>query len=441
METVTTVGARKAAIDILMRLSPSRGGDPGYSNILIDSEIKSGRLPESERALFTRLVNGVTERRITLDYIIAALSDRKLSEIDGMSLNLCRMGLYQLIYCGGIPEHAAVSETVKLSGTQGKGFVNAILRAYQRKKDEIVFPDREKNFVKYLSVTYSVSSGLCRTFIGIFGPEKTERILASPGNREGITLRTNTLVNTREELIARLGDAGIPANPTADSPYGIIAPAQALDAAVRSGRAFVQDESSQICSYVLDARPGERVIDLCACPGSKSFSAAMLMNNEGSILSCDLHGSKLPLITSGAKKLGITIIRTMCGDSSEERPEFAEKFDRVICDVPCSGFGVLAKKPEIRYKPVGASAELPDLQLKILEAGARMLKRGGVCVYSTCTLLPAENEGNVKRFLERHPDFRTVPFECGTRSAPDGMLTLTPDGGTDGFFIAKLEKI
>ena len=204
---------------------------------------------------------------------------------------------------------------------------------------------------------------------------------------------------------------------------------------------FVQDEASQICVRALGAKKGMTVIDICSAPGSKSFGAAMTMEGEGRILSFDLHENKLSLIKDSARRLGIDIIEVSARDGRDYDPKLAEIADRIICDVPCSGYGVMGKKPEIRYKPTTESAALPDIQYAILENACRYLKRGGVMVYSTCTLLPEENQMNVKRFLESHPDFSLEGFSVGELCAPDGMLTLTPDcHGTDGFFVAKLKR-
>jgi 16S rRNA (cytosine967-C5)-methyltransferase len=221
----------------------------------------------------------------------------------------------------------------------------------------------------------------------------------------------------------------------------VVENAQALLSGLEDGSFFVQDAASQLCVRMLDARPGQTVIDACCCPGSKSFGAAIDMKNEGVLYSFDLHRNKLSLVERGAAGLEISILRTDARDSRTFDPALVAVADRVLCDVPCSGFGVIAKKPEIRYKDPAESAALPDIQLAILENNCRYVKDGGILVYSTCTLLPEENENNIARFLDRHPEFSLVPFSHGTISAPTGMLTMTPDEHTtDGFFIAKLMK-
>ena len=207
------------------------------------------------------------------------------------------------------------------------------------------------------------------------------------------------------------------------------------------GYFFVQDEASQIAVEALGAEAGDVVMDICSCPGSKSFGTAIRMENCGQILSYDLHEKKLPLISSGAERLGIGIITPAVQDGRDPIPTLFGKADRVLCDVPCSGFGVLAKKPELRYKDPAASSALPDIQLAILENACRYVKAGGTLVYSTCTILPEENEENLARFLGAHPEFSPVPFSVGALDVPTGMITLLPDTHpTDGFFIAKLKR-
>ena len=249
-----------------------------------------------------------------------------------------------------------------------------------------------------------------------------------------MTLRTNTLRISREELIEKIGEQGIHAIPTNESDVGIRvcdrSPVTELYG-FADGLFFVQDEASQLCVKALDAKPGMKVLDACACPGSKSFGAAIDMQNEGSVMSCDLHRNKLSLVESGAQRLGITILTTEERDARNTNEEWLGTFDRVLCDVPCSGFGVFAKKPELRYKNPEASAALPDIQLAILKNASSYVKVGGKLVYSTCTLLPTENDWNVDRFLKNNDDF--ILWD---------VRTLYPDtDGTDGFFYAVMERV
>ena len=430
---------RKLALDLLNKTE--KAGQ--YSNIAIDNAIKKNELDSQDSALLCVLVYGVIERKLTLDYIIDSLSSLPPSKIELNIRNILRMGLYQLIYLDRIPPHAAINESVDLSVQRSRGFVNAILRNYQRKSQEIKFPNKEKTPTEYLSVTYSFPVALCDRFIGIFGFEKAEKILSAFCKEPSMTLRVNTLKISRDEFIKKLTHKGIAAAPAPLSPCGVkLSGASVADLGIDEGLCFVQDEASQLCVLALDAKEGDKVLDVCSCPGSKSFGAAIEMNNKGEIRSFDLHENKLSLVKSGAERLGISILSTDSRDGRVFDATLEGYADKIICDVPCSGFGVIAKKPEIRYKDPAESSELPEIQHAILCNSARYLKKGGTLVYSTCTLLREENELNVERFLAAHGEFEPCDFKIGRISSQNGMLTLNPhDHGTDGFFIAKLRKV
>lgn len=424
---------RKLVFDLLQRLEKNRQ----FSNISLDKALESSDMSPEDKRLASVLLYGVTERRLTLDYQINCLSDRPLSDIDPSVLCAVRIGLYQLIFMDRIPPHAAINESVFLVSRKQSGFVNALLRAFTR-SEGVRYPDPKNSYVDYLSVRYSVCQPLCEKLIEAYGKERAESILKGFERIPDTTLSVNTLRISRDELSGKIDGSTL----TALSPVGL-----KVKGSVRElygfcdGLFFVQDEASQLCVEALDAKPKDTVLDICACPGSKSFGAAISMKNQGVIHAFDLHAKKLPLIVSGAERLGITIIDTKECDGRNFIPELEGAADRVLCDVPCSGFGVLSKKPELRYKDPKMSEALPDIQLAILENACKYVKSGGVLVYSTCTVFPEENEGNVKRFLDRHPDFSLVPFEAGNLSVPDGYITLLPDTHpTDGFFIAKLMR-
>lgn len=403
-----------------------------YSNLALDAVLRREELSSADRGLLTVLVYGTIERKLTLDYQITALASRSAEKIDPETRNLLRLGLYQLTYLGRVPDHAAVHETVELAPRRTKGFVNAILRAFLRGEKKLALPNEEKEPIAYLSVKYSFLPALCEIFVERFGMERTEAMLEAFNRQPPLTLRVNTLKCTREELLERLLAEGLSAEPTPESRSGIYvsgAPVGSLPG-FSEGLFFVQDEASQLCVEALDARRGMKVLDTCACPGSKSFGAAADMQNEGRVISCDLHKNKLSLVESGAERLGISIIETQARDAREPNEEWRGAFDRVLCDVPCSGFGVFSKKPELRYKDPAKSAGLPDIQLAILENASTFLKSGGLLVYSTCTVLPEENRENVDRFLAAHPEFVLLRDR-----------SLYPDvDGTDGFYFAVLQK-
>ncbi len=435
---------RKLALDTLDKLEKSGQ----YSNIAVDNTISREGLDGKDGRLFSALVYGVIERRITLDFIIDGLSSLPPSKIERTTRNILRMGLYQLLYMDRIPPHAAINESVSLCHKRSRGFVNALLRGFERKRvgkplsEAFDFPKKEELPLEYLSVTYSYPVALCEKFCGIFGFDKTEAMLSAFEKTPPTTLRANTLKVSREALSERLRQNGVNFQITENAPDGIRTwSASPAELGLLDGLCFVQDEASQICVEALDTKAGNTVIDMCSCPGSKSFGAALSMENQGQVLSFDLHENKLSLVNKGADTLGISIIKTAARDGRDFDVSLSEIADCVLCDVPCSGFGVVAKKPEIRYKDPAESAALPDIQLAILKNGARYVKRGGTLVYSTCTLFPEENQGNVSRFLAESTDFERCDFRVGNIASEDGMLTLTPDiHGTDGFFIAKFKR-
>lgn len=421
MTTLTT--PRAVALGLL--LDWARHGQ--YPNITLDHALRRNPLSAPDRALVTTLVYGVIERKITLDAIIDRLADRP---IDDTVRAILRMGLYQLRYLDRIPPHAAVNESVALAPRRASGFVNAILRSYLRGPDLFRLP--EPTDADALSVRHSVDRPICARFAEIFGLDRADSLLAAFGRLPGLTLRTNPLRTTRDDYLARLAAAGIEAIPCA-TPTGIRLSASMPPAELpgfADGDFFIQDEASQRCVAALGAKPGELVLDLCACPGAKSFGAALDMGNTGRIISSDLHKNKLSLIESGASRLGISIIETVARDARVPVPELIGQADRVICDVPCSGLGVLGKKPDLRYKSLDDVSGLPAIQAAILETAAGYVRPGGRLVYSTCTLLPEENAGVTAPFLAAHPEYILVEER-----------TLTPDlDGTDGFYFCALDR-
>lgn len=426
--------ARQIALTTLKKCE--RSGQ--YSNIALDNALRASTLAENDRALAATLFYGVIERRITLDHYISRLSQRPMDKLDEEALYALRLGLYQLIYLDRVPDHAAINETVSLCSKRTRGFVNALLREYTRRRGELELPDVKAEPVRAMSVIYSVGEPLVKRLCDIYGAQRAESIISVFCHSGTTTLRANTLKISREELCELVGGAA-----SELSPYGVLVKGNVSELkGFSDGLFYVQDEASQICAAALGARSGETVIDTCSCPGSKSFGIAIDMKNEGRLYSFDLHRNKLSLVESSAKRLGIDIITTEARDARNPREDLLGKADKVLCDVPCSGFGVLGKKPEIRYKDPKESAGLPDIQYAILKSSAGYLKKGGALVYSTCTIFPEENEKNIEKFLGEHKDFELEPFSVGDFECPEGMFTFLPDEyKTDGFFVAKLRKM
>jgi len=433
------ISPRTLALDSL--LACEKGGR--YSNLEIESCLRNVELSPADKGLYTRLVYGVTERQITLDYIINCYAKTGTADMEPVVRMALRLGVYQLCFMDRIPVFAAVSETVALVPRRSTGFVNAILRSFQRDGCKITLPPEED--VEYsLSVKYSFPPEICRLYIEDYGRETAERILDSANREPPIGLRVNTLRHTPEA-----GEAMLRGEAVGTAIPGMLT-APTLSDAIREGLErgdwFVQDPASRLCTLAVDAQPGETVIDTCACPGGKSFSMGLDMGGKGTLYAFDLHENKLSLIRKTGDRLGLTaLLQVQRQDARTPAEELLGKGDRVLCDAPCSGLGVIAKKPEIRYKDISSIDNLPAVQKEILHGASAYVKPGGVLVYSTCTVRKAENEEVVRAFLENHPEFSLDPFTLTDTVSCEGMLTLLPCDSvlgcqTDGFFIARMVK-
>ncbi|MCQ2413368.1 MAG: 16S rRNA (cytosine(967)-C(5))-methyltransferase RsmB [Clostridia bacterium] len=433
--------------EIVVRLLDDYENSGKYVNLSLNSHLLDG-LDTADRGRVTNLLYTSVEHKITLDYAVTTWGARSRDAIDSHTLNVLRVGLCGLFYQDRIPAFASVNETVKLARHPGeRAFINALLRRAAAEKEAgnfLPLPDRKKNPARYLSVAYSFPLPTVRLFISLYGEDGAERLLARFNEKPSLTVTVNTEKTDREGYLKKLNREGIAAERTKFSPNGIRIPDSQNPKALPGfgdGEFFVQDEASQIHGMILAPAPGMRVIDVCAAPGGKSFAAALSMKNKGEVISFDLHENKLSLIENGARRLGLSVVRTEARDALEPDETLFGTADRVVCDVPCSGLGVLGKKPDLRYKEETALDTLPELALGILTASANYLKADGVLLYSTCTLNPKENRAVVDAFLAEHPEFTLVPFAVGQKNCPDGDLTLLPhEDGTDGFYIAKLQR-
>ena len=421
---------RRGALALLLR---HEAGD-GFANLLADGDRLRAMEPR-ERALLVALFYGTVERRLTLDYHIGVLTGRGAASLDPHTRAALRLGLYQLLYMN-IPPHAAVSETVSLGRTRGeRALLNGALRRAAADPLALTPPPEERDLVRHLSVLHSLPAPTVRYFLGRLGVEETRALLAAFNTRPPLHLRVNTLRCDREGLLARLREGGLSAEPDPLAPEGIRlreAPPVASLPGYDEGLFFVQDTASQLTTELLSPKPGERILDLCTCPGGKSFGAAIAAGDRASLLSRDLHGSKLSLVREGAERLGLTSLTVREWDATVPDPADRDRYDGIICDVPCSGLGVIAKKPDLRYRGLASVAELAALSGRILAAAAVALRPGGRMVFSTCTLTEEENEGAVTAFLASHPDFYLEDFTVGGLPSREGMLTLWPHRhGTD----------
>ena len=413
--------------------------DGKYTNLENNSAIKKFDLKGAEKKLYTKLFYGTVEKKVTLDHIIGILSSRAVEDMTVQMRNILRMSIYQLRYLDRIPAHSAVNEGVELAkkyvGKQSAPFVNAILREYLRREGKFDFPSANDDYIKYLCVTYSLDEGVARALLSSCGDECEKMLRFLDKNEQYITLRVNTLKTERSHVINILSENGIKCAKTEQSPYGVrimqSADIPTLERLV-GDLAFVEDEASQIAVSALDVQKGMTVFDVCAAPGGKSLCAAIAMENEGSISSYDLHENKIGLIKKAAEKAGIDIIHAEVRDGRiPPCEEFLSTADRVICDVPCSGLGVIGKKPDLRYKDMSSVDSLLNTQYEILSQSVKYLKAGGRLLYSTCTLNKAENSDTVEKFLKENTAYKLIKQQ-----------TLMPHtDGTDGFYIAVIEKI
>ena len=416
-----------------------------YVNLSLSSR-RVDKLSGEERSFLTVLLYTVAERKITYDYYISAIANRSLEKITPTTLNILRMGMCQIVDVDSVPDHAAVNETVALAQNPGeKSFVNGVLRQAVRLKNEgkLPLPPREKKVSRYLSVAYSFPHWLVKHFISLYGEEDTEKLLSHFNTARYTDLTVNLTRISKADFIDKLSDAGYTTAPTVDTHLGVRLPGSVNPRRLPGfdeGLFLVQDTACAVSTEALGVEKGDRIIDVCACPGGKSFAAAILSDN-GEVTSLDIHDSKLSLIEDGAARLGLTNITVGQCDAEKPREELFASFDKVICDVPCSGLGVLGKKPDIRHRDNQSLQNLPELQYSILSASTRYLKDGGVILYSTCTLNSDENEKIVERFIAENVGFSAVDFAVGDLESRGGMLTLLPHVHcTDGFFIAKLRK-
>lgn len=443
------MNARTAAFKALVRVEK----DKSYSNIIIDSVIKNNNLDKREASFATMLFYGVLERKITLDYVINQFAKTPVRKMQAEILTILRLGIYQIMYADKIPNSAAVNECVNLAKKNklisASGFINGILRSVIREKENITYPNAN-NIIEYLSVKYSCPENIVSLWLSYYGKDITEGILSVLCGRADISAKIN---NTKTDIgtvknslmqknISVFEFSGLENAVFLENTGSI----EDLDE-YKQGLFHIQDISSQICCKILNPQPNDIVIDACSAPGGKSFTIAELMNNKGKVISMDLYASRLNLVKKGAERLGLDIIETKCNDSAKNI-FYADlpMCDRLLCDVPCSGLGIIRRKPELRYKNDLGIDALPEIQYKILVNCSALVKKGGIAVYSTCTLNPKENGMVADRFLKENKEFS--PF---TIKPPEGIirgidepcnqLTVFPHlNRSDGFFVSAFIK-
>ena len=447
---------RKAPLRVNPEQAPAfMPGSRRVDILLTDSFKRYRHLTSLDRAFLTELTYGTLRWRGRLDWVIRHFSRIPVEKIEREILNVLRLGLYQIFFLSKTPSPAAVHESVELAkrlrGRGGAGFVNAILRSVLRQKEAIPFPDPAEDPAVHLSVMESHPLWLIRRWIGEMGIEETRRACVANNEIAPLTLRTNTLKIDREHLIERLTRQGLKPFPTSFSGEGILLrdpPPTSELPFLKEGLYLIQDEASQLITPIVDSKPGERILDACAGPGGKTTHMAQKMENRGEIYALDLRKRKLDLIEEICFRLGVKMVKGIRGDATRPLPiPEGPRFDRILADVPCSGFGTLRRNPDLRWRKREADVRrLSGLQSSILRNVSGYLKIGGILVYSTCTVFHEENEEMVEDFLKGHPDFRLDAIEeiLPVRYHPfirDGYFkTFPPREGMDGFFAARLVR-
>lgn len=444
-------GAREMALEALTAVDR----DGAYSNLALNETLKKHRPEPREAGLATELVYGAIQRRNTLDRVLDLhLTKGGVHKLQPWVRSLLRLSAYQLLYLDRVPAHAAVSEAVSIARRRGhagvSGLVNAVLRklAAHPGRPE---PPSGLGAAERIAFVHSHPEWLVREWVRAFGEETAERIAAANNEPPKASVRTNRLRASREELIAMLAEEGVAAVPSAITSEGVVLTSggnPAATAAFAKGACTAQDESSMLVAALVDPSPGMRVLDCCAAPGGKATHLAERMEDKGTVVACDIHPHKRELIASNASRLGLAAIESIVADAASLPERFeAASFDRVLLDAPCSGFGVIRRKPDIKWtKTPEDVAAIAALQRKLLDAASRLVKVGGMLVYSTCTLEPKENGEQIAAFLAAHPEF--VPADMPSsidggvaerNAAGPGQLLVTPaDYGSDGFYMARL---
>lgn len=433
--------ARQIAYEILLKIEVSEA----YSNLAIDSAVKMYNPDSTDCAFISCLVYGVTERKITLDYVIAQHLSKPIKKTKPEVLTILRLGAYQILFMDKIPQSAAVNESVKLAKSNkcefASGLVNAVLRKIGQ--NGLVINDNLSETEK-ISVSYSMPEDTVKFLIHHYGKENAEAFLKASLEPKEIFIRVNTVKTTTEEL----KDILIKENVKVFDTYLENALKIEISNAVynlesfRKGLFHVEDLSSQLCVEALELFPEATAVDVCAAPGGKTFTAAQYMKNKGVLYSCDIYSQRTDLIKVGAERLGLDCVKPLVNDATVFNGKLPQ-MDRVLCDVPCSGLGIIGKKPEIKYKKLDDTKSLLPVQKQILETSSEYVKSGGRLVYSTCSVNPNENRKICDTFLKENPDFYSVKALPHIERAVDegDYLTLFPHKNKcDGFFIAVFHR-
>ena len=427
--------ARGVALKVLQEVFENGA----YSNIALNKELQSSQLSQADKSLVTELVYGTVARKITLEWYLAhEIKDR--DQLDSWVYHLLMLSLYQILYLDKIPNHAIVNEAVNLAkrGRGAEKFVNAILRAFLKKPLPDIAAIKRKN--KRLSVQYSAPVWLVATLIEEYGQDRAEAILASLFIRNKASVRV-----TDEDMVSQLA-ADLGAEPSLLSPLGLVKASGhfAGSQAFKDGLITIQDETSQLVAPTLKLEGWEEVLDACAAPGGKTCHMASYLTS-GQVTALDLYDHKLALIEENAQRLGVSQqVRTQKLDARQVAETFGpDRFDKILVDAPCSGIGLIRRKPDIKYNKEAADFDqLQEIQLAILDSVCQSLKKGGIITYSTCTIVGKENQDVIAKFLDSHPNFEQVALtHACSNIVQDGCILITPEQYlTDGFFIGQVRR-
>lgn len=437
------MNCRKLAVKILNRVL----NEGAYSNIILSKELNEVELNDKDKALLTEIVYGVLRRKRTLDVIIANfVKDIKL--MDKNILNILRVAIYQMNFLDKIPTYAACNEAVEeakeISENDSK-LVNGILRSFTKNPDDINVPG---NKIDEYAYKFSFEPWMIRLLIKQYGENVAKKIMSGLNTIPKVSIRVNELNSDYDEVYEKLEEMEYEISEGAICPEAIsIKGGKSIEnnPLFKEGKITVQDESAMLVAPLLDLEEGMTVVDLCSAPGGKTTHIAEILGNTVKVLAFDLHESKLGLIKENCERLGITNVTTEAGDATKLNADLVAACDRVLIDVPCSGLGIIRKKPEIKWnKKRNDLREIIPVQREIMNNAWQYVKQGGVMIYSTCTLNKEENEENIEWFVNNHKDCEVKRIFVGKQDnlvySREGMLTVMPNENMDGFFITKLEK-
>ncbi|WP_101772664.1 16S rRNA (cytosine(967)-C(5))-methyltransferase RsmB [Peptostreptococcus faecalis] len=447
------MSSRDIAYKILIDIEVGKN----YSNLAINNHLKNPNISNIDKGLITEIVYGVIENEKYIDHMINKVSKIKVRKMSNIVKIMLRIGVYQMMFLDSVKDYAAINETVnivKRLDKKSSGFVNAVLRNISRDKDNIKVVNAKG--IDYLSIKYSYNKWIVGRFVKEYGYEFTEELLEALSEKSKLYVRVNKTkskeFNSFDEyinfIIDSLGKDGVEAKKV-----DVVKEALLVknfkniekNELFKNGYISIQDVSSMLVAEVLNPKKNSKVLDVCAAPGGKSTHIAEYMENTGEVVSQDIYEHKIKLIDTYAKRLGLNNLKTNLADAEVLDENYIEKFDYVVCDVPCSGMGIVRRKPEIKYKKEEDVVELSKIQSKILRNSSKYVKKGGILIYSTCTLFKEENMDIIENFLNDNKDFTLDIIDnvmIDKETQKDGYLKILPNKhNMDGFFICRMKKI